>query len=1237
MPTGPAPMRPPVGRRIADRIVTLREGETATALMMFAYSFLAMTSYNILKPITRSQFIIALGADNLPYVQLAAGALIGVLMQGYGALAGRLPRRSVIPATQAAAVVLLTLFWFLFRVAGQWVSVAFYLLALILGILLTSQFWTLANDVYDARQAKRLFGFIGGGASLGGAMGAGLTSLAVKELGTNNLLLVSAAILGICALLVTAIVRRQPTTSDLSAAAADEAGVAAGEAIRLLRSSRHLQLIALVIGFAAIGAAIIEQQLNMAAASIKGASPDAITAFLSQITLYLSVVGFVVQVALTSRIHRSLGLAFALLILPVSLGTSAILILWSGALWAAGAARVLDTSLRYTIDKTTREVLFLPLPTALKYRAKPFVDVTVDRSAKAAGALLTLVLIKPWGLHLTWQHLSYASLVATVCWIVLALRARGEYLTSFRRGLDTRAMVPATVRLDVADAATIELLVQELASPDQSRVLYAIDMLETLDRRNLITPLLLRHESAAVRVHALAALESARPSITARWTPVVDQMLRDRDGEVRAAAVHAIAVVHKQTASPLMRRYLQDSEPRVVVAAALALANTGAEADASAAEAALARLVGDTREEGAAARKDVAAALARITDPRCRSLLVPLIHDGDLDVARTAIRSAHILGPVDFLFVPALVARLGHRLLKAAARGALVSYGDDVSDVLAFCMRDGNEARWVRRHIPGTLACIPTQRSMNVLIDALTDRDGFLRYKALAALGRLRREHPDLRFDRAPLQAHVLKETSHHYHYLTLRFNILRHDADAGGSLLGRALDDKLERGRGRLYALLGLMHPWQDVAAARYTMAHGDGRGRAAAIEYLDNVLDGTVRKRVMPILDETPMDDKVRQAHAFLDTRPRNLEDSLAQLVDDDDPTMAAAAIHFIARGRLWSLADHLERASTHGQGDDRFLSQAASWALAARAMPMTRSDEPDQPLPAVEVVDRLRSIPIFERVSVDELFRIASTGRQVSHRGGHQLYGEGTPVDEVLFLIDGRVTLASTEVGPQALEAPAALAFLEMLEGSPVRHTIRAVDRVTCMAFRAEQFLTMLSDNIALAEGFFRMEMDAAGASPGHPVTAASPGLEPIEPRAGALQPLEKVILLEQNPVLAHATVSQLIEVAGIAREMPLRSAAVLFTETDPPTVYYIVSGEVRLEREAAEPIDAGPGTTIGVPEMLAGVPIRWRATVTRDGLALQVARDDLFELLADDIELLQRFFGRFLRAHAVTSPS
>ena len=94
-------------------------------------------------------------------------------------------------------VALLVVFWLLFTGLGdaRVVGAAFYLFGLILGILLISQFWTLANDIYDPRQAKRLFGLVGAGASLGGASGAALTAALVEDFGANAMLLISAVLL----------------------------------------------------------------------------------------------------------------------------------------------------------------------------------------------------------------------------------------------------------------------------------------------------------------------------------------------------------------------------------------------------------------------------------------------------------------------------------------------------------------------------------------------------------------------------------------------------------------------------------------------------------------------------------------------------------------------------------------------------------------------------------------------------------------------------------------------------------------------------------------------------------------------------------------------------------------------------------------------------------------------------------------------------------------------------------
>ncbi|HEX8028391.1 MAG TPA: MFS transporter, partial [Vicinamibacterales bacterium] len=581
------PERPSLLARLLRPVVQLRDGEATTALLMFVYSFLAMTSYNIIKPITRSEFISSLGADNLPYVQFGAGVIIGFLMQGYTRIMRAVPRRRTIPVTQAAMALLLVAFWFLFTTIGQdWIAVAFYIVGLILAVLLISQFWTLANDIYDPRQAKRIFGFIGGGSSLGGATGAALTAYLVETIGAKNMLLVSASIMGVCVAIVMFVLKREAAagTSDATATG-EEKGTSGTEAIALLRSSRHLQVIAMVIAFAAIGAAIIEQQLNMAAAEAKGATnSDAIAAFLAQVTVYLSLIGFVIQVGLTSRIHRVLGIGFALLILPISLGTTAVIMLFNRALWAPGLARILDTSLRYTVDKTSREVLFLPLPSELKYRAKPFIDVTMDRFAKGMGALMILVLIKDWGFGFDWQQLSYASLTMVGLWVLTAVAARREYLRSFRRSIEDQVVEPSTLRLNDPDPASVETLVSELAHPEPRRVLYAIDLLDAMDKRRLITPLLLAHESTDIRARALRVADAAGPALADRWLPGVEKALKDSDSAVRIAAVSALASLRGEAAADVMRPFIKRGDPALAIVAAAALAGSSTPDDLAVAE-----------------------------------------------------------------------------------------------------------------------------------------------------------------------------------------------------------------------------------------------------------------------------------------------------------------------------------------------------------------------------------------------------------------------------------------------------------------------------------------------------------------------------------------------------------------------------------------------------------------------------------------------------------------------------
>ena len=1209
-------------------IVQIQENEILTTLLMFLYSFLAMAAYNAIKPVTRSKFIDGLGADNLPYVQFVAGFVIAAIMVGYSWLMIRLPRRWSLPITQTGIVTILIAFWFLFRTNQLWIPVAFYLLGLILGLLLISQFWTLANVVYEPRQAKRLFGFIGAGSSLGGILGSFLAANYAKRIGTNNLLFFSVAFMALCVLLVILIIRREKVGENIALEVRVEKGVSARRAIELLGKSKHLRLIALVISFAAIGAAIIEQQVNMAVEAAKGRNAtDAITAFLGTIQLYTSTIGFLIQVLLTSRIHRYLGIGFALMLLPMCLGTTGIVILFNAALWAPSLARVLDQSLRYTVDKTTREILYMPLPSDIKFEAKPFVDVTVDRLAKAMGALLSLVLIKPWGFHLTWQQLSCASVTITLIWLFVALRAKRGYRNAFRQSIQDRNIKPAEVQVGIADLQTIGTLTQELASPDERRVLYAIDILESLDMRNMITPLLLYHESPAVKVRALSLLGNTLAKESSRWLPAIERMMADENPEVRAAAVGALANIRDEHATALVRPYLHDRNSRIAVTAAMVLSDSTHEEDVVAAEKVLQELLSDTGESAVQARREFAVTLRHVPNPHFRRLLIPLLSDSNLEVAAEAMQTVRQLGTADFIFVPTLISLLRNQRLKSHARTMLVSYGETILGILGHFLRDPDEDIWVRRHIPGTVALIPCQKAMNILTEALEESDGFLRFRILAAIEKLHRSNPELTYSRDAIESWALKEGTRFMEYRAVYRHLFEQEKLPKDSLLACALREKTARIKDRVYRLLGLIYPWKDIEAARWAIRHGESRSRSAALEYLDNVLTGALRKRLMPVLEESAAGAEARgPAH--------KLEETLRGLIHDPDPVLSSAAMLFAWQIKLENLNTELEQVLATRDVRDWCAFEAASWVSAAfRLQESKRRALWMEPLPTVEIADRLRRLPLFASLSVDGLFRITGTGSQERHESGRLLYQAGATPETIHILLDGRVSCRSLPGAVREIEAPVALAFQEVLETRPSGETARTADAAICLDLSSEEFRALLADDTELVQGLFRTLCGTDGDQSSNLVFkgrweeggGSSPQAE--------LRPIEKILILKNIPVFSDVSAEEMLGLASIAAEVPLVTGAVLFEESSPPALYAVIMGEISLESTAGKPaLIAKANDAVGVQQTLAGINLGRSGRAISNGKALRIEREDLFDLIAQRPDLLRQLFSALFRARS-----
>jgi len=424
-----------------------------------------------------------------------------------------------------------------------------------------------------------------------------------------------------------------------------------------------------------------------------------------------------------------------------------------------------------------------------------------------------------------------------------------------------------------------------------------------------------------------------------------------------------------------------------------------------------------------------------------------------------------------------------------------------------------------------------------------------------------------------------------------------------------------------RVYHLLGLLYPWRDVAVARQGMER-DARAQARAAEYLDNMLSGPLRRWLMPLLEEAPLEEKAGKANALLRTRVRDVEDTLAQLVHDDEEALAAAAIQRVEEKGRWGLAADLEHVLEHRDARDWLVFETASWALAARRMPEeARRARWREPLPAVVAADRLRRVPLLRFASVGQLLRLARAGRTERPEAGSLLHRQGAAVSDVRLLLEGAVMIEEGEAPALPRAAPLALGLEAVLGGERHRETVRADAGAVCLTIGARDLLSLLGEDAALVSRLVRavIEDSAVGVlSSGRPVEATG--------AAGAYT-LEAVHVLEASPLFARATPDGLVRLARIAREVPLDPGSRLFDEADPAALYVLASGAATVEDGGSTALRAGPGDTLGVRESLGGLS-GGRARAEGAGMALRLDGEALLELLAADTALLQGVFGALL---------
>jgi AAA family ATP:ADP antiporter len=395
------------------------------AIGLFAFFLLVIAAFWIQKPIRTSRLLTDVGPEALPLVKLGTALLVFPVMLAYSSLASRYRRhRLVYWCTGFFAALSLVFWWFLRFQDGEvrWIPYAFFFYVDIFNSVLVALFWSFANDLTTPEEARRTYGVVGAGGIVGGVLGSAVTGWSVERLGAPNLLLVCIALLGCIAALAWWLAHDAPASQRKPASARDSLKEALAGARLTVGSSYLLSIAALVFAYEIVSN-VVDYQFNTVVAG-RYTSSEAMAGFLGRFSTASSGVSLLVQLVLTSWILRHFGPRVGLLVLPLVLGLGSAGFLVEPMFPLIAATFFADAALGYSMNQTSKEVLYTPTDEATKYQAKAFIDMFLMRFAKAVSSLLILGAMAWWLPGSSAVHqLAVISLVVVGVWLWVARRA----------------------------------------------------------------------------------------------------------------------------------------------------------------------------------------------------------------------------------------------------------------------------------------------------------------------------------------------------------------------------------------------------------------------------------------------------------------------------------------------------------------------------------------------------------------------------------------------------------------------------------------------------------------------------------------------------------------------------------------------------------------------------------------------------------------------------------------------
>ena len=1038
------------------KLFKINQGEGLPTLILFSY-FFAYVAISITGTAARdAYFLNMVDKKYLPLMFLAIAIVLSIVIEIYSRLSKNRDLSTIVTGT--GIIFIATLLAIQKHLEG-WVIPFLYVWKDVIDAIIITQFWLIASQVFDPRQAKRLFGLLGAGGALAAIIIGSSISQFVSVFGSENLLFVTMSFIIIVILMANLIRPYRNLNEQKHQTSKKDVHKNTGKSF-----TPYLKSLAIIIGLAAVASRVVDYQFKITAVA-SFPNQDDLVNFFGQYYAVTGVATMIIQLFITSRLLSRFGIIVAILILPTLFMAGAAGFLMSPVLAAVYISKFSDQVFRFTFHNASIQLLWIPVKRTIKNRLKPVIEGSIRAGLEGVSGILIFLSITMFNVPI--HYLSISIILIAIYWIKRSFRLKKLYIKELQSAIEKRELNFEELTLDIQDEAMVKTINLALNNDDESQQVLALEMIKDIP----LTPWkdslnrLLNDGSMIVKKEILNISFDDENIISDQ--KIISLINNESDLEIESIE---IAGKRKLTdALPIIMDRIDTENKEKQLIAAAAIRNI--DPDSSNKEKDLLLSAFNSNDENICSL--IIIQMKNDNEILPDEKLIKYLNEESSKVRNAALSVAE--SRASLVLLPHIIQCLSYPRSAMPARSALQVY--DENEVVKLLIENAQNQNVEKSLVIGVIRTIkkyPTKDSIDMLLSVISPKIPPIQAVAVDSLIHIARELPLDEKQIAITKEELIKTSKYAYEKIIALSQIEENEKN---QLLRYLLQDEVRKLIPVIMKLGILDKPQTPIETYIQYVLNNEEDKLPYVLEFFENIFSQEERKIVNSLIDDISIEDKCKVAKNHFDELTTDINQFLGYYIGTIQELKVALTLDYAFRTNNQEI---LGKANWNNLPEsfiikDIITRHSKESPDSLNTWPINDYLLDSNQLTMYSTLEKamiLKSVDLFASIPSQELIRVAQIAEEEEYQTDTSLCKEGDYGDCMYIIANGKVKVHKGDHTLVELEKGAFVGDMALLDQEPRSADLTTSLETTLLKISQDAFYELMSSNFEIMNGILKI---------------------------------------------------------------------------------------------------------------------------------------------------------------------